>query len=299
MPATALELFEGRTESFPDLPGGKATRETPWVVFDAADEAEALAAVQAEAAISEDGMARISVQLAGRVNATTWRYTASYEELESGEEKKKKESEEDAGGIYSFDTGGGTEHITQSLSTKGPFPPTAAFFNGAIGFDGQRVQGVDITVPVFNFTVDVTLSPEVVTPAYIRKLMDLTGKVNSDPFKVRLLGVVAQETPTWEPGEVLFLGAAGARESFKPTGEEVPTDGRGDWKITLRFSAIPNRKNFSVGDFNVPLKNGWDYLWIAYEDDVDAKAFTRIKKASAVYVEKVYETAAFKDLGLE
>jgi hypothetical protein len=58
--------------------------------------------------------------------------------------------------VYSFDTGGGTQHITQSLATVHRYPApgvgAAPDFKGAIGVSADAVEGVDITVPVFNFT---------------------------------------------------------------------------------------------------------------------------------------------------
>src|SRR5262245_6293465 len=53
---------------------------------------------------------------------------------------------------FSFDTSGGTQHITQSRQTINKYAPpgkTAPDFGGAIGVTHDSVEGVDITVPVF------------------------------------------------------------------------------------------------------------------------------------------------------
>ncbi len=49
--------------------------------------------------------------------------------------------------VFSFDTGGGTQHITQSLQTVESYAPsgqTAPDFKGAIGVTADSVEGVDI-----------------------------------------------------------------------------------------------------------------------------------------------------------
>ncbi len=129
--------------------------------------------------------------------------------------------------VFSFDTGGGTRHITHSLVSVARYAlpsKTAPDFNGAIGVTNDSVEGVDITVPVYHFSETHYLPNETVTPAYRVTLFQLTGRVNSAPFK----GFAA--------GEVLFLGAAGSEH------------GSGDWEITYRFAASPNVSNLTIGD---------------------------------------------------
>jgi len=50
---------------------------------------------------------------------------------------------------YSFDTGGGTQHVTQSIANVGKYSAsgfTAPDFFGAIGVTDDRVEGTDVTV---------------------------------------------------------------------------------------------------------------------------------------------------------
>ena len=178
---------------------------------------------------------------------------------------------------FSFDTGGGTQHITQSLVTVQSFAPggaTAPNFKGAIGVTHDSVEGVDIHVPVYNFSETHYLADAAVTPAYRGKLFNLTGKVNDSSFK----GLAA--------GECLFLGASGSKR------------GADDWEISFRFAASPNRTGITVGDITGIIKKGWEYLWVRYEDDVDAPTASMVKKPVAAYVEKVYEVGDFSDLGI-
>jgi hypothetical protein len=66
--------------------------------------------------------------------------------------------------------------------------------------------------------------------------------------------------------------------------------------VTLHFSGSQNRTNFTVGDITIASKLGWEYLWIRYEDRVDANAKKIVKVPIAAYVEKVYYENALSGL---
>jgi hypothetical protein len=176
---------------------------------------------------------------------------------------------------FSFDTGGGTQHITQSLQTIAKYPAgSAPDFKGAIGVTHDNVEGVDITVPVYQFSETHYLADAVVTPAYRGTLFQITGKVNSGSFR----GLA--------PGECLFLGASGSKR------------GQGDWEITFRFAGSPNVTGLTVGPIGGINKKGWEYMWVRYADSEDDDAKVLVKKPVAVYIEKVYESASFAGLGI-
>lgn len=178
--------------------------------------------------------------------------------------------------VLSFETGGGTQHITQSLATIGKygdgFSPLGC--GGAIGVTSDSVEGVDITVPVYQWSETHYLADDDVTQAYRKLIADLTGRTNAGTFR----GFAA--------GEVLFLGATGTKRSD------------GVWEITFRFAASANRTNITVGNITVTSKKGWEYLWCQYEEDTDANSNRLIKKPYAAYVEKVYEEGDYTDLGI-
>ena len=74
-----------------------------------------------------------------------WFATATYGSGSSSDEDK----------VMTFDTSGGSHHITQSLSTSQRYGlpgSTAPNFNGAINVTLTGVEGTDIVVPVYNFT---------------------------------------------------------------------------------------------------------------------------------------------------
>ena len=179
------------------------------------------------------------------------------------------------GSNFTFETTGGTQHISQSLQTvanhalPGKVPPN---FGGAIGFNGESVEGTDITVPVFRFTLTHSIPILLVTFAYAVTLFRLTGRVNAAPFK----GFAA--------GEVLFLGASGSRRGLEA------------WEITYSFAASPNAVNLAVGGIVGVNKKGWEYLWVRYADVEDQKVL--VKQPASVHVERVYESGNFALLGI-
>ena len=114
----------------------------------------------------------------------------------------------------------------QTVGTYAASRTTAPDFQGAIGVTQDAVKGVDITVPIYQFTETHYLPAAAVTNSYKGALFSLTGKVNSGGFR----GFAA--------GEVLFLGATGAHRGTGPDD---------DWEITFRFATSPTVTGLSVG----------------------------------------------------
>ena len=174
----------------------------------------------------------------------------------------------------SFDTTGGTVHVSQSFGTN-RFGTLAPDFKGAIGVSDDRVDGVDITIPAYKFSETHYIPRAFVGTSYKYTLFLLTGKVNNAAFK----GFAA--------GEVLFLGSTGSRR------------GREDFEITYHFAASPNIASIVfTSSITVLDKEGWDYMWLYYNDEVDGTAHRIVRRPRAAYVERVYERADFGSLGL-
>jgi hypothetical protein len=192
----------------------------------------------------------------------------------------------------SFDTGGATQHITQARSSAG-FPqgeqrfwtgsPAAPNMNGAIGVDGDTVQGVDIFVPQLTWTETDDVPTAYVTTAYIKSVSSLTGSVNNADFR----GFAA--------GEVLFTGCSGSQQWDEDKGD-------GPWNLSYKFVASANQgsgKTFpsiTIGAITGIEKDGHDYLWVRYEPDVQSE--TLMTKPRFVYVNKVYPRTNFNALGI-
>lgn len=257
----SIEIFEA-FDSGKSVDGITSTYEMRFIVTGTDDEVEVLAAVGGTAPTSWYSMRRMQIEAEPLGNGI-WQVVVPYE--------GKNET------VYTFETGGATAHITQSLGTTryAPSGSTAPDFYGAIGVNGDSVDGVDITIPVFNFTETYRFPGSTVSGAYKMTLFNLTGKVNNATFR----GLAA--------GEVLFMGASGTKTGID------------DWEIAFKFAASPNVSSLAIGGgITVTAKPGWDYLWVRFADAEDTAAKALVKRPVAAYVEKVYQTADFSLLGI-
>ena len=275
--ATRVEEAYSERDQTINAKGEVTEIEIPYLVFEAADEDAALAAARTKAASrTVSGMVLDELEVTERVNKDTWKVKAIYKGEDSDDPADPDEDEETTS--FAFDTGGGTMHRNQSLKTVSKVPNDAPDFNGAIEVDNEgNVNGVDVTMPVLNFTETHTMNGARVTTSYKKTVAALTGTVNSSGFR------------GFSAGEVLFLGASGTKRSKKPNAP---------WEITFRFAVSPNQSSLQVGKLKVPNKRGWDYLWVRYADKVADNRKNVIKEPVAAYVEQVYPTGDFGNLGL-
>ena len=261
MAATVEELFEAHDE----LMAARPSADIMFLVRGAADEAAVRAAATSGTPTVYNSMPRRSTKIEERVNETTWKIRVHYEPYGYS-------PVEDS---FTFDISGGTQHITQSIATVGRYPApgfAAPDLEGAIGFDGERVTGVDIHVPVFSFAETHYKEPEEVDFSYKAALFNLCSTTNNASFR------------SFAAGTCLFVGAAGSQKKG------------GRWEIQYRFSASPNRSNITIGSITGIAKLGWHYLWVLYADD-QSEGFV-VKRPVAAYVEQVYETGDFSVLGI-
>ena len=269
MPITVEEKYGRRLSD--------KSAELTYVIRGTNDDASARAELLTESSLTHDGLQRDDVEVEEIEGLDAFIGTVRYD---SGGGSPPQTGESS----FSFDTGGGTQHITQSLSTPGKYGlpgETAPDFKGAIGVTHDNVEGVDTAVPVYNFSETHYLPNSQVTTAYKGTLFALTGKVNNASFR----GLAS--------GECLFLGASGSKRS----GDSGGTSG-GDWEVTFRFAGSPNKTNLTIGGISGINKKGWEYLWVRYADAEDTAAKVLIKKPIAVYVERVYEDGSFGSLGI-
>jgi hypothetical protein len=176
----------------------------------------------------------------------------------------------------SFDTTGGTQHITQAYGeTK--FGTNAPDQQKAIGVDSNGVNGVDIVVPQLQWQEQYDVPNAYVTSEWIRGVAGVTGTTNAATFR------------GFEAGEVLFVGCSGSQEWDDQKG-------RGPWSLSFRFVASKNVTGETIGDISGVSKKGHEYLWVRYEDAVSSNVL--LKKPKAVYVNKVYRESNFSQLGI-
>ena len=277
MAATRVEEAYSERDQTVNAKGEVTEIEIPYLVFGADNEDDALSAARSKAAShTVSGMVLDSLEVTERINDDTWKVKAVYE-AEDGETPDTPDTGDETSS-FAFDTGGGTMHRNQSLKTVSKVPNDAPDFNGAIEVDNEgNVNGVDVTMPVLNFTETHTLSGSRVSTSYKKTLASLTGTVNRSGFR------------GFSAGEVLFLGASGTKRSKKSSAP---------WEITYRFAVSPSRAGFKVGDIQVTRKYGWDYLWVRYADKVAEGGKNVVKKPVGVYVEMVYPEGDFGNLGI-
>jgi len=181
----------------------------------------------------------------------------------------------------SGDTMGGTQHITQGLAVSA-YPGGTPDHDGAIGANGDSVEGCDIIVPVGNFSVTKVFSSGSL-PSW-STLFALTGRVNNAPFLA--IDSTTGQIITLAAGECLFRGASFGK----------PRDD-GAVEYTYNFAASPNRTGLSVGSITGIAKGGWEYLWVFYESEEDTSANVLVQVPRAVYVHQVYHPGDFSGLG--
>ena len=277
MAATIAEKAESRAAS----QGDQNSIELQYNVMEAADEAAALAALIAQSPATWGNLVRKNCRVEPVGDGSSyWNGTVAYGGATSTRQTGTQ--------TLSFDTTGGTQHITQAkehVSTtyyEGDTPPD---FQGAIGVTDDSVEGCDITVPQFSFAVTRYVSAVDLTETYVGNLFTLTGKTNNAAWSVTGTVQSVPLTLSFAEGEVLFLGASGS-----PRGDD-------SWEITLRFAASPNATDLLVGGITVPAKKGWEYLWVQYKDAKDTNAKCIVKKPKRVIVDRVYDAGDFSLLG--
>lgn len=213
-----------------------------------------------------------------RLGPRIGKVSVSYTDPEKQDEDKKQETGEFR---FSFDTTGGSQHITQSKETisrtarPGVFnePLEAPDFKGAlvVGRDNQ-VAGVDITIPALRFSLTYKIPRARLTLEFARMVARSTGKTNDRKWE------------GFERGELLFLGGTGEQSS------------NGDPELSYSFEASENLVNLDVGGIVVPEKRGHHFLWVAYSEVEDDQAKQLIAQPAGVYIERVYDEFNFADL---
>lgn len=219
-----------------------------------------------------------------------WQVTISYEKNGADDQDQQNPLRR----LRSFDTSGGTQHITQAdggkvqangstttrTGTERRFPPTAPSMDSAIGVDGDNVAGVDIVVPALSWTETYDVPSRYVTSNYIKMVASLTGTTNDATFR------------GFADGEVLFVGCSGSQEWDQEKGD-------GPWTLSFKFVANQNVTGQTIGTITGIEKKGHEYLWVRYEEAVASDGSPNlIKRPKFVYVNTVYKEGAFSSLGI-
>ncbi len=176
---------------------------------------------------------------------------------------------------FQFDATAGTTHIQiskETVSTNNEVGGVLPDFQNVIGFNGQTVDGCDISIPVFKVTISYYCPTSDITQDYINALTENIG-TNDAPWG------------QWDEGEVLYLGTVG-----QPRGYD-------DWELTMHFLVAKNETQLNVGNITQIAKDGHDYIWVLFKND-DSPSKRLIMVPDVAFVERVYDKIDFTKLGL-
>lgn len=163
----------------------------------------------------------------------------------------------------SFDTTGGTVHLSHSRETVASYGTSPPSFGQLIDVNGDEVRGADVVIPALKLNVLFRHPQGVVTLAKIKFLASITGTVNSQPFL------------TFAPGEVLFLGCSGM------DGTDTAAE------VQYQFACASNETDLTIGGVANVARKGHEKLWIRYQDVKDGDYL--VKQPKWVYRERLYE----------
>ena len=179
---------------------------------------------------------------------------------------------------YSYNTTGGTSHLSYSLATLGRAGANLRDFGGGIGWS---FDGVDVMTPRFEFSISVNWPRSFFTQAYRIALHNASCTINAAPWH----GFAA--------GCVLFKGVQANPKSFKRTLPDGSTVKDYYWRASYQFEAAPATSITFAGTTLV--KRGFDYLWKLSEKIEGANGNLETQVVQ-VNVEQVYPELDFSNL---
>jgi hypothetical protein len=276
--------------------GSTSSHKRECIVFDAATESDAVAAILAATSIFPTtysttqngitssfirGTAGVATLDDGRDPITTWEGTVDYELVGFSNQPYQTGDT-----TTTFEIGTQSVNVKQNTFAGGTGIYTASGevrkdYKGLINVDNDgNAQGADIDVPTFTWSETHYVADASITTAYINALYAaVSNPINDNTFRDAAAG------------EVKILGVQGARR-FRG----------GDWELNFKFAASLNVTSLTVGAITGIHKHGWEYLWFNYErriqtDTASGSTFISLIATNA-YVEKVYGYSDFSALGI-
>jgi len=229
-----------------------------------------------------EGLPLTGVEVTTRVNSEFYKARVTYEvtfQVVQRENETEPRTEQ-------FNTIGGQVHVSYGLRVIDEVGEGSEALGAAINYDGETIGGLDITAPAYSFSLTVKKLNSEVTDAYQRILHELTGKVNDANVKFFLVRGLK------------FLGARGSIIRDLAL-DEVGNTTEPLWEITYEFAGRRAEFDIPVGEFNVPLKLGWDYIDVVYRDKDDPESKSMIRVPKSVRVLQIFEEDDFNKLGID
>lgn len=158
-------------------------------------------------------------------------------------------------------------------------------FRGAIGVNGNEVEGTEIEVGAVEFSITKRWKLAVVPASYFVTLSEFTSRspVNDDDYSIYWMG----QTLTFPEGSLRFRGAS------------IKQNSDAEVEITYQFAysrGILAADGYHVGNSALITKEGHEYAWIMFRRAEDQSQ--TIARPQALIVEKVYPKLPFGTLEL-
>ena len=243
--------------------------------------AGASAYVRALAPFRYDGLYRQTVQHRAR-GFRRWLVTVDYGDKASEKDDSGEDPVETIGVAWALKTENVKRLVSiETLDSYNAAGHTEIDFKGAINVSKDKVEGVDVPVPVTTLTLTVKRKPADLTGEYFAALFACVGKTNDAEF----FGLPART--------LLFLGTdvQYVYDVTTPADEQSPLD------LPLHFGYSPS-STINVGDITDIDKPGWALAWPYFEETDYAGGQLLIVKPVQVNVERVFDEADFSALGI-
>ena len=241
--------------------------------------AEALMLVKNTAPEDIDGAALVHLNLLKNHGNGIFEIQAEYERPVSDRQSQKRLGDR----VWIFDTTGGQEHVIHGkllASDAAPgegLPPDPGTLINWNGRNGERFHagGANKIVPSMRECCMAIHRASDMDGSFRRRIMELTGCVNKKTFH------------SWEPGEVLFLGASSGIPFRNDHGIMLV-------EISYRFAIKRNVDNINIAGVELGKAEGWDIPWSIMHPVISGNT----PAAAGVYLSSIYEKADFSLLKL-
>jgi len=283
MPAVAKEVLGRQADQTITIDGNFENKSRPWFVREAASEAEAIAAVAAEAPSDIDGLPLVNIRIAEQL-VDGYECEANYSSVKPSFPSVPLEVGQSS---FSFEVATQSQRVISPVKPQllYPHPDTKDFAIRGSSYTDSRLligkqrnddppEGVEVTEPIASFSETHIFGAGVITAAMQRVLLRVVAHTNRWSFR------------GWEPGEVLCTGISGNQR------------GGGPWEVSFRFSVRENQYGITICEIPGINKQGWQYLWPLYQSVADNEVFRLTSKVTHMVVADVYNDADYGVLGI-
>ncbi len=218
-----------------------------------------------------------SIELTAAKGDGTYEFEVNYAPQEELDRKIGNER------VWSFEVTTSKYRVTEARELVKIYPGSGKITppdpGEMIGWDGQidgesELAGATVLIPEMFERCVATYRASKVNSAFLRKLFNLSGKVNASTFR------------GWDPGEVL-LTRAEQGEPYKNYRDHELVD------ITYTFAIRPAGEVSCAGSVITPV-SPWNVIWSISRRD----AVTNSLIVSGIYESRVYDSGNFSALNL-